>query len=133
MDTTSRGNITEGVVAGGLMKAGFPVFIPIGTKKDYDLVIEKEGELARVECRTGWLKDGSIRFNTSRSVYNGYGPGKSVPTSPKVEFFGVYCPDTDEVYLVPNFGNRSQMRLRVEPAPNNQTANTRLASDFVLR
>jgi PD-(D/E)XK endonuclease len=50
-----------------------------------------------------------------------------------VDFFGVYCPGTEEVYLVP-IGDVPERAasLRVEPPRNGQTRNVRWAKDYVI-
>lgn len=49
------------------------------------------------------------------------------------DLFGVYCPETRGVYLVPvdEVGKRS-CRLRVAPTRNNQRQNVRWARDHEL-
>jgi hypothetical protein len=50
----------------------------------------------------------------------------------EIDYFGVYCPDTDGVYLVPmeDVGPHTSAYLRVEPARNNQTKGVRWAVDY---
>jgi hypothetical protein len=50
----------------------------------------------------------------------------------EIDYFGVYCPDTDAVYLVPikDVGPRTPAYLRVEPAKNNQAKGVRCAADY---
>ena len=52
----------------------------------------------------------------------------------QVDYFGVYCPDTITVYLVPiaDLSVRVQAALRVEPARNGQKCNIRLASNYEI-
>ena len=49
--------------------------------------------------------------------------------------FGVHCPDTDAVYLVPikEVGPHTSAYLRVEPAKNNQAKGVRWAMDYEVR
>jgi len=50
----------------------------------------------------------------------------------QADYFGVYCPDTMAVYLVPigDLSVRVQAALRVEPARNSQKSKIRLASNY---
>ena len=52
----------------------------------------------------------------------------------EVEFFGVYCPETDAVYLVPieDVNTTRVCSLRVTPAKSNQRKKVRWAKDYVL-
>ncbi len=47
--------------------AGY-VSVPFGENTRYDLMIDNDGYLSRVQCKTGRLREGAIRFNTC-SVY----------------------------------------------------------------
>ena len=55
------------------------------------------------------------------------------PYRDDVDYFGVYCPDTDAVYLVPisDVPDRGAC-LRVKPTKNNQAKGVRWAKDYVL-
>jgi PD-(D/E)XK endonuclease len=52
----------------------------------------------------------------------------------QIDFFGVYCPETREVYLVPieDAPLRRQGALRVLPARNNQSRNIRNAASYQI-
>jgi hypothetical protein len=52
----------------------------------------------------------------------------------QVDYFGVYCPETVTVYLVPiaDLPVRVQAALRVEPARNRQKCKIRLASSYEI-
>ena len=50
-----------------------------------------------------------------------------------VEYFAVYSPDTDKVYLIPiDHVGTTQARLRLVPTANNQEKNVRWAQDYEL-
>ena len=87
---------------------------------------------ARVQCKTGRLRNGvivfsakSVRGNTKQILtrrYNG-----------EVEYFAVYCPETRGVYVVPcGEATPGQFSLRVEPVSNGQSKHVRWASDHAL-
>src|SRR5947209_14391348 len=94
------GERAQGFILARLMEYDFTVLIPFGDNARYDLVVEKDGQFWRVQCKTGRLSKGGtgIEWNTAsidartwkRKDYGG-----------KIDYFAVYCPDTDGVYLVP--------------------------------
>ncbi len=53
----------------------------------------------------------------------------------EIEFFGVYCPENDKVYLVPLSEVHSAWMgmLRVEPPKNNQRKRIQWADDYLLK
>jgi hypothetical protein len=129
-DTSSVGNKTEAVVLAALVHAGFSPLLPFGSGQPYDIALDYRGKLLRVQCKTGRLvKDGVVFFptaiwcrNMSYRSYHG-----------DVDLFGVYCPGTEEVYLVPIADVPAKgASLRVAPPRNGQTRGIRWAADYVI-
>jgi hypothetical protein len=116
-----------------LHDVGFAVLLPFGENTRYDLVIDDGAELRRVQCKTGRLYKGAIRFPACSSYVHHRNPvmPRRAYTG-EVEAFAVYCPDTSGVYLVPidDLRVERQGALRVEAPRNNQKRFIRLASDY---
>jgi PD-(D/E)XK endonuclease len=106
--------------------------VPFGTNQRYDLVLDLDGELVRVQCKTGRLRDGTVRFstqsiqsNTRRTVMRGY--------LGDADLFLVYCPEIGKVYVVPvEEVGVSETYLRVDPVRNGQSHGVRWAEDYEL-
>ena len=79
-----------------LVAAGYRVAIPFGEDQRYDLIIEKDNVLSRVQVKTGRLRKGVVMFNCSSSHAHRGGVACRVYTG-EIEYFGVYCPDTNAV------------------------------------
>jgi hypothetical protein len=118
-----------------LQSAGYALLIPFGENARYDLVIDNGANLARVQCKTGRLRDGAVRFATCSSYAHHPNP-RMVRRDylDQVDFFAVYCPDTGGVYLIPadDLRIRRQGALRVTPARNNQSRGVRLAAKYEI-
>jgi PD-(D/E)XK endonuclease len=128
-NTTTVGTRTEGMVLAALLKARRRVLLPFGGGARYDLAYDAEGVLVRVQCKTATLRNGAVVFNT-RSLSR---EGKSIPYDGDADFFGVYCPGTGEVYLVPvGVVAKGKGSLRVEPTKNNQVKGVLFAKDYLL-
>jgi hypothetical protein len=127
-DTSAIGNRTLGVVLSTLLQAGRRPLLPFGDGHPYDLAVDQDGELRRVQCKTGRLVRGAVVFATTRYT----GRKHRTYQEHEIDYFGVYCPDTDAVYLVPieDVGPHTSAYLRVEPARNNQTKGVRWAVDY---
>jgi PD-(D/E)XK endonuclease len=137
-NTHATGDRTEAILMSYLLGSYDTVLIPFGNGRRYDLVLEDaDRRFFRVQCKTGWIEQGAICFNTCSASYrNGRsasGARRTRGYAGEVDFFGVYCPATGEAYLVPvdHVGNRLGV-LRVEPPRNNQSKNIRWAKDYVL-
>jgi hypothetical protein len=91
-----------------------------------------------VQCKTGWLsKDGeTITFNTASNHYH-YKGGRTTNARRnyrgQIEYFAVYSPDNDKVYLIPvDHVGTTQANLRlVETRAKNQHG-IRMTGDYEL-
>lgn len=118
-----------------LQEAGHAFLVPFGENTRYDLVLELGSCLARVQCKTGRLRNGAVLFATCSS----YGHHRNPQTARRdytgqVDYFAVYCPETAGVYLVPiaELPVRVQGALRVTPPRNNQRRHIRFAADYEI-
>lgn len=127
MSTKLKGDIGESAALAKLTRAGFVVSIPFGDRARYDLVIEKDGNLERVQVKTARVEGGSIVF-PARSKAAGM-PARDYKG--QVEYMAGYCPELDKLYLVPidECGTRS-ITLRLSPSKNNQTKGVRWAEHY---
>jgi hypothetical protein len=114
---------------------GLGVYLPFGENTRCDLIIDDGASLSRVQCKTGRLRLGAVRFAVCSCYGHHRNPRKSRRTyEGQIEFFAVYCPETSGVYLVPieDLPLRAQAALRVEPTRNGQKRNIRLAADYEI-
>jgi hypothetical protein len=120
-----------GVVLPALLQAGYRTPLPFGDGHPYDLAFDQNGELRRVQCKTGRMMNEAVYFPTSIWCRD----SKWRPYRDDGDYFGVYCPDTDAVYLVPISDLRcpgSRGVPVVNPTKNNQAKGVRWAKDYVL-
>src|SRR6266498_170843 len=120
----------------GLREAGYSLAaIPFGENTRHDFVMEVGSELARVQCKTGRLRSGAVRFNAC-SWYSHHPNPKQASRDylGEVDYFAVYCPETTGVYLIPiaDLPVRVQGALRVDPPRNNQWRRIRFAADYEI-
>ena len=127
------GDKTTLAVMLALRMAGLRVLVPFGENTRYDLVIEDGERLARVQCKTGRLRSGAIRFNTC-STYGHHLRPRNARRGyhGEIDYFAIFCPDTEKVYLVPidELDVRTGAALRVEPSRNGQSRYIRFARDY---
>ncbi len=134
----SVGDQTTAMVLARLVQSGKMVLLPFSENQRYDLVVDEGDRFVRIQCKTGRLIRGAIVFPTCSVTY--HHPGNRGVYAYRrdyrgdVELFGIYCPETDGVYLVPveTVGKRGGS-LRIEPTRNNQMRGVRWAKDYVLK
>ena len=118
MNTKDIGSLSESIVMTALLKQGHRVSVPWGENSPYDLVLD-DGKLQRVQVKTGKLENGSVLFRISSTYYDGVAkkPISHRYEKGTVDVFGVYCPQNDKVYIVPDsvIDSGAEVRLRVDP------------------
>ena len=132
-DTTGRGELSELEILMALTRAGYKILRPLSARLRYDLAIDNgDGTVARVQCKTGIMKNGFIEFRTC--IRDARRPG-GVPYHGQIEAFGVFCPGNGRAYLVPISAvtTSSTARLRLTLARNEQSRSVRHAGVFEIR
>ena len=131
----TTGDTTVLAVMHALQMTGYDILVPFGENTRYDLVIDNGSQLARVQCKTGRLRGGAVRFPACSSYAHHSNP-KLIRRDyiGEIDYFGVHCPETGGVYLVPieDAELRRQGALRVEPARNGQSRKIRLAKTYEI-
>ena len=131
-NTTALGDRSELEVAAALTRSGRTALRPLSAGLRYDLAVDNnDGTIRRIQCNTGILKSGAVYFR----AYNADGRRPNgVPYRGQVEAFGVFCPQTGCVYVVPlaALASVSTARLRIGAARNGQVKGVLFAQDFVL-
>jgi hypothetical protein len=118
-----------------LREVGFALSVPFGENTRYDLVADDGVRLRRVQCKTGRLRSGAIRFAVCSCYGHHLRPGNARRDyHGEVDDFAVYCPDTQRVYLIPisDLPPTTQAALRVEPTRNRQIKGIRMAAAYEL-
>jgi hypothetical protein len=129
------GDRTTLAVMMALDTVGAPFLVPFGENTRYDLVIDEATRLARVQCKTGRLRQGAVRFKVCSMYLHHPNPKiHSRDYRGDVDYFAVYCPETGGVYLVPieDLPMKTRASLRVEPSRNSQQRGIRFASDYLI-
>jgi PD-(D/E)XK endonuclease len=139
MNTKDKGNVSEISILKRLTQKGYRVSIPWGENTPYDLIVEIEENLYRIQCRTGRVKNGkSLCFNLSSTCYSSMAK-KSIKKirSKEIDFYGIYNPENDSCYLIhkDKIISNNECRLRLTPFEKGREwmANKSLwAKDFLI-
>jgi hypothetical protein len=118
-----------------LRTSGYGIYVPFGENTRIDLILENGSGLRRVQCKTGRLKDGAVRFATCSTYAHHPNPKiKKRRYVGEVDDFAVFCPDLGAVYLIPieDVDVKSEATLRVDPPRNNQMVGVRFAATYEI-
>jgi hypothetical protein len=126
------GQRSEAAVLASFVKLGLRVLTPFGTNHRYDFVLDLGSRFVRVQCKTGRLRGGAIKFS-ARSIRSNRRGNYCRPYLEEIDLFAIYCPDTEAVYALPvEEATSSVGTLRVDPPANGQARGIRWAADFQL-
>ena len=136
-NASRKGEITESMILARLVQLGYECLIPWGHDHRYDIAIDDDGKLVRIQCKTARYVEewGSLEFNTAITYARvGGKPHIRKGYQGEADYFGVYSPDTGKVYLVPveavPFGSKAKLRL--DATKNNQHKGVKWAKDYEI-
>jgi hypothetical protein len=131
---SQKGAAAESAIAAAAIELGFTVLRPLCEGRRYDLVIDLDPELLRVQCKWARRLDGvlSINLNTSRLTPAGY--VRTTYTPAQVDAIGAYSAELGRCFLIPiaDVAGGRGIHLRLAPARNNQARRIRWASEYEL-
>jgi hypothetical protein len=129
-----KGDVAELAVALDLRRRGYRVCFPFGEDCDYDLVIDRDGSLERVQVKYVRSDGEVIALRCgSHSLTNGRVRATKRYTAAMIEWLAVYDVTSNRCYYLPatELGDgRAILHLRLTPARNNQRRGIRLASEL---
>lgn len=130
MNSKEIGNVTEQQCITGLYEQGCDISIPFGNSQKYDLIMDYNGKLYKVQVKHANVKaDDAISVKTRWQSHNSNGYKYTSYTKDDVDFFATYY--NGIVYLIPIEECCSTEKiLRLISAKNNQKTGINLASDY---
>jgi hypothetical protein len=137
-DPNRIGAISQAKVLAALTAAGKVVLTPCVHVRPYDFVIDEGDSFLRVQCKTGRMIRGAIYFRPHRlrAARRETGWKRRVTSyDGEVDYFGVYYPENESVYLIPisEVGPACRVcSLRVTPPKNNQRRGIRWAEEYLV-
>jgi hypothetical protein len=133
---TGVGVRSEGAILSEFLKRGYRVLLPFGGGSPYDLAVEKNGCLKRVQCKTARVdRSGRVLIAKAYSVTRRAG-GKMVQVKyhGRVDLLAIYAPATEKVYLIPPSAVAGgEVWLRLTPTSSNRRVGIKMAKDFELK
>jgi hypothetical protein len=131
---SQKGAAAEAAITAAVISLGLTVLRPLCEGRRYDLIVDLEPRLLRVQCKLARRVGGAlaIGLGTCRYTPKGYVRTHYSPT--EIDAIGAYSPELGTCYLLPMpaIANRRSLHLRLEPAGNNQAAGINWASDHEL-
>ena len=124
--------MAEAAITAAAIQLGLTVLRPLCEGRRYDLVIDLQPELLRVQCKLARRVKGvlSVCLETNR-----YTPAGYVSTSynaAEIDAVATYSPELRRCFLLPirEVSGRRGVHLRLEPTGNNQARGIKWARDY---
>jgi len=127
-NTNRKGDIAELAVAKKFLELGYHVSIPFGDDTPYDLIVDMDGELKRVQVK--YLKPTKYDVLNFRLHSDSGKPYKET-----TDLMAGYNPDNGQIYLINpnNFVAEKMVSLRLIKPKNNQVQGVNLAENYMLK
>ncbi|WP_435362725.1 group I intron-associated PD-(D/E)XK endonuclease [Haloarchaeobius sp. DYHT-AS-18] len=132
MNPSRKGDETEAVILGALMRLGLSVSVPFGDSDRYDMVVDDGDDCYRVQCKTGSWVNGAVRFKLYSSTVGTDGRVDTDYTADEIDAYAVHSREMEQVYWVPIADTGSgEMRLRVnDPHPKAPRSRINWAAEY---
>jgi len=101
MDTKLKADIAESATITRLLKEGFRVLKPIGDRLPYDLGVEINGKILRIQIKSAWRQNGSYVVDNRRTKTNRRQMVRSCYGAGDFDFAILYIEDLDVFYVMP--------------------------------
>lgn len=126
------GEISEAAVIFRSLEKGYAVSKPIGENQKYDLLLDMDNKIQRVQVKTARMNGGALTATATSTIRQAGGKYKRIKYKiSDIDLFAVYSPDLKKIYMIPatnSYG--SNIVLRTEAPKNNQIAKVKWAKDF---
>jgi hypothetical protein len=131
---SQKGAVAESAAATAAMELGLTVLRPLSEGRRYDIVIDCEPTLLRVQCKLARRQLGVlvIALQTNRCTPGGY--VSTSYTAAEIDAVAAYDPDLHRCFLIPiaEAEGRRAIHLRLDPTRNNQAQGVKWARDYEL-
>jgi hypothetical protein len=101
MDTKLKADIAEAAVVTALLKRGFKVLKPIGDRLPYDLALDVNGKLLKIQVKSAWYYDGSYTVDSRRTKTNRRRMLRSRYEDKDFDFAILYIDRLNTFYVMP--------------------------------
>ncbi len=134
MNTTLLGNIGESRVLHELVKSEVQCYLPYGDGSTVDLIADFNGKLNKIQIKTTEKlnKDKAMEWRITRQ--DGYHGNRVSYKLGEIDYFALYCLETDIVCLVPFDEKIPKYTISIRPEGYQGIckSNMRLSSDYSI-
>jgi hypothetical protein len=129
---SQKGAAAEAAITAAAIELGLVVLRPLCEGSRYDLMIDLEPELLRVQCKWARRLDGVLFVNLTTSRHTPGGYIRTAYTAAQVDAIAAYSAELGRSFLIPieEVTGVRAIYLRLEPTRNNQARGIRWADEY---
>lgn len=131
-ETLIRGDVNELRCILDFQKRGFYCSIPFSGSCRYDLVVDINNKLYRIQCKSSIYhqEDGTLRMSTTRQTTNTQKTIRYSYSKEEIDYF--YTSWEEYSFLIPVEETSTEKYLRVKPPKNGIQTTMSIANDYLL-
>ena len=133
MNSSKIGNIGQAKVVSKFTEMGIETFLPFGDGSKYDLIAEFNGKLNKIQIKTtkNIKKNSCITWRLC--CQNGRNGNQKKYNNDEVDYFALYCIETDVLCLVP-FCNAqtTELNFRMDNYKGKKLKNMNFCSEYTF-
>lgn len=134
LNSKQKGNLTELQCLTAFYEQGCHVSLPYGENSRYDMIVDVNGKLLRVQVKTSSLKkedENAIEFSCRSTRVNSQGVVSNRYTSNEIDYFATFWKGV--CYLIPITECSVSKTLRFAPPKSGQIKGISFAKDYELQ
>lgn len=135
MNSKQIGDLSELKIMARIVELGMTVCTPHGDRARYDMIMDDNGTLSRLQVKTARLLPGGILFIKAYSSHKHPVTRKWINKNyhTEVEYIAAYSHELDQCFLLPLeiLKKQGQLRLLIE-TPKKRRQNSHYATDFIF-
>jgi len=101
MNTKLKADIAESAVITELLKRGFNVLKPIGDRLSYDLAVDVNKKLLRIQVKSAWFYKGAYKVDARMTKTNRRRMIRKYYNENDFDFAIIYIQDLNAFYIMP--------------------------------
>ncbi|MBI1858680.1 MAG: endonuclease [Candidatus Melainabacteria bacterium] len=101
MDTKLKSDIAESAAVTALLRHGFKVLKPVGDRLPYDLALDINGHLIKIQVKSAWERNSVYIVDSRRTKTNRHLMLRQRYSAKDFDFAMLYIEDIDIFYIMP--------------------------------
>jgi len=135
LTSSQKGAVAEAAITASVIQLGLTVLRPLCEGRRYDLLVDLEPALLRVQCKLARRVRGVLAINLQTCRHTPRGYIRTSYSASEIDAVAVYSAELNRSFLIPvaEVAGMRDVSLRLDSTRNNQAQGVRWASDYELK